>query len=57
MGVYTISIHGLMNISTSEPLIKLVVSETPDPGLLHLIRDWICFLEGFCFLVNYAGES
>lgn len=34
-----ISEYGLINILTTESVIKLIVSETPDPGLLSLIRE------------------
>lgn len=33
----------VINILASEPVIKLIISETPDPGLLSLMREWICF--------------
>lgn len=31
--------YGFMNILISEPVIKLIISETSDPGLLNLIRE------------------
>lgn len=34
-----ISGYGLINILTTESVIKLITSETPDPGLLSLIRE------------------
>lgn len=34
-----ISGYGLINILTTESVIKLIISETPDPGLLSLIRE------------------